>query len=199
GLLLARNDVLLFDEPTNHLDFETVESFGKALKAFHGTVFFISHDRTFVNMLATQIVEVSNGAVLRYPGDYEEYVYSMEARIREELSEDKPAKTKPAAHKKKAGLDRMVVKQLKAEMMQVNSNIRGIQARFERHKKEHTQIHQTFATDPSSWSIERNLRYEYLGKVIREEEDLWLELMEKAEALSKKIDACNGGASIPME
>ncbi|MDP8230019.1 MAG: ABC-F family ATP-binding cassette domain-containing protein, partial [Candidatus Gorgyraea atricola] len=61
SLLLSRNDVLLLDEPTNHLDFETVEAFGKALKAFNGTVFFISHDRTFVNMLATRIVEVKDG------------------------------------------------------------------------------------------------------------------------------------------
>ena len=82
---MAKSGILLFDEPTNHLDFETVEALGKALKAYNGTIFFISHDRTFVNMLATQIVEVKAGKVIRYPGNYEDYVYSMEQKVREEM------------------------------------------------------------------------------------------------------------------
>ncbi|MBI3268007.1 MAG: ABC-F family ATP-binding cassette domain-containing protein [Planctomycetes bacterium] len=74
GLLLAKSPVLLLDEPTNHLDFETVEALGEALKEFDGTLFFISHDRTFVNEIATGILEVKDGAVKRYLGTYEEYV-----------------------------------------------------------------------------------------------------------------------------
>ena len=77
GLLLMKCNALLLDEPTNHLDFETVEALGKALKDFAGTLFFISHDRTFVNLVATEILEVNNGAVLRYPGNYEDYVWHM--------------------------------------------------------------------------------------------------------------------------
>lgn len=85
GLLLTKSQVLLLDEPTNHLDFETVEALGGALKSFAGTLFFISHDRTFVNLVATQIVEVQNGSVRLYPGDYEEYVYHLESTLRREL------------------------------------------------------------------------------------------------------------------
>jgi len=85
GLLLAKSSVLLLDEPTNHLDFETVEALGAALRRYQGTLFFISHDRTFVNMVATQILEVKNGAVVQYAGSYADYVYHMETQVRREL------------------------------------------------------------------------------------------------------------------
>jgi ATP-binding cassette subfamily F protein 3 len=192
GLLLSKSDVLLMDEPTNHLDFETVEAFGRALKTFNGTVFFICHDRTFVNMLATCIVEVNNGAVLRYPGNYEEYVYNMETKVRQELggeveSKQKPkSKPQPKVHTFKRP-DRVLMKRLKAEKAQVESDIRGIQARCERHKREWEEIHQIFAADSASWSVERNARYEYLSKTIKEEEDIWLKLLEKSEELARRI------------
>ncbi len=87
GLLLGKNHALLLDEPTNHLDFETVEVLGRALKSFAGTLFFISHDRTFVNWVATKIVEVKDGSVRLYPGKYEEYVYHLEMIVRAELNQ----------------------------------------------------------------------------------------------------------------
>ena len=86
GLLLMKSSVLLLDEPTNHLDFETVEALGAALHQFKGTLFFISHDRTFVNMIATQILEVKEGKVLHYAGSYADYVYHLELQVRRELS-----------------------------------------------------------------------------------------------------------------
>jgi ATP-binding cassette subfamily F protein 3 len=61
GLLLAKYPVLLLDEPTNHLDFETVEALAAALRGYNGTLFFTSHDRTFVSLVATQIIEVRDG------------------------------------------------------------------------------------------------------------------------------------------
>jgi ATP-binding cassette subfamily F protein 3 len=85
GLLLAKSSVLLLDEPTNHLDFETVEALGTALRRYQGTLFFICHDRTFVNMVATQILEVKNGSVIHYAGSYADYVYHLELQVRREL------------------------------------------------------------------------------------------------------------------
>ncbi len=85
GMLLSKYDVLLLDEPTNHLDFETVEALAQALKKYHGTLFLISHDRTFVSVVATAIIEVKNGCVQLYPGTYEEYVYSLELAADQQL------------------------------------------------------------------------------------------------------------------
>ncbi len=81
GLLLTKSNVILLDEPSNHLDFETVEALGRALENFVGTVFFVSHNRTFVNSLASVIIEVKGGMVKKYPGTYEDYVYALEQSV----------------------------------------------------------------------------------------------------------------------
>jgi ATP-binding cassette, subfamily F, member 3 len=78
GLILSKVEVLLLDEPTNHLDFETVESMAQALSDFNGTVVVISHDRTFVNKIATEIWEVKDGLVKVVLGTFEDYVWTKE-------------------------------------------------------------------------------------------------------------------------
>lgn len=88
GLLISKCNVLLLDEPTNHLDFETVEALARGLKQYEGTVFFISHDRTFVNLIATEIVDVKDGKIAKYPGTYEEYVYVLESKAHALYSDD---------------------------------------------------------------------------------------------------------------
>jgi len=193
GLLLSKSHILLLDEPTNHLDFETVEALGTALKTFYGTVFFISHDRTFVNMLATQIIEISNGIVGRYPGRYEEYVYSLEMKVHNELVEDKDRKESvvPVEKSKLVSnnrIEREQIKKLKVERSKFNSRLRDFQAKLDRHKKEWEEIHKAFETDSSSWTKDSYLRYEYLGKAIKDDEDKCLGIMEKIENINKKID-----------
>jgi ATP-binding cassette subfamily F protein 3 len=73
-MLLRPSNLLLMDEPTNHLDLNSKEVLLDALKGFDGTVVFVSHDRYFVNALATRIVEVDGGCVENYFGDYEYYL-----------------------------------------------------------------------------------------------------------------------------
>ncbi len=73
-MLLRRSNLLLMDEPTNHLDLNSKEVLLDALKSFDGTVVFVSHDRYFVNALATRVVEVDGGGVENYFGDYEYYL-----------------------------------------------------------------------------------------------------------------------------
>lgn len=77
-ILLKRASILLLDEPTNHLDFFTVEALTQALKEYSGTVLLVSHDRGFVQRVATKIFEVHRGRVRVYPGSYEDYVWSLQ-------------------------------------------------------------------------------------------------------------------------
>lgn len=77
-LLLQRCPLLLLDEPTNHLDFDTVEALTEALRAYEGTVVVVSHDRSFISRVATQILEIDEGRARVYPGTYDEYVWSLE-------------------------------------------------------------------------------------------------------------------------
>lgn len=77
-MLLRPSNLLLMDEPTNHLDLFSKEVLLDALKGFDGTVVFVSHDRYFVNGLATRIVEVGEGKLSNYYGDYEYYLEKKE-------------------------------------------------------------------------------------------------------------------------
>lgn len=80
----ARGNLLILDEPTNHLDLPARESLEEALKAFEGTVIFVSHDRYFTEAVADRVVEISEGRINSYGGGYEGY-----KREKEKLAEEK--------------------------------------------------------------------------------------------------------------
>ncbi len=73
-LAVEHPNVLVLDEPTNHLDLEAIEALVKALRAFDGTLIFVSHDRWFVSSLANRIVEITATGINDYRGTYEEYL-----------------------------------------------------------------------------------------------------------------------------
>ncbi len=182
GLLLTKSEVLLLDEPTNHLDFETVEALGRALKTFQGTLFFISHDRTFVNLMASQIIEVQNGHVKLYPGIYEDYVYHLEQQLRDELKEDEPVGPPKKAEKPKLGYHEQ--KELNSQKRKLTTQLKKSDELLASMKKERGDIQEEFLRDASAWSRERNERFEELARLIEAEEARWLQLTEKLEALN---------------
>ena len=79
-MLLSPANTLLLDEPTNHLDIDSTNVLLDALADFDGTLVFVSHDRYFVDRLATTVIEVGHGAAVRYPGTYEEFRWSKAHR-----------------------------------------------------------------------------------------------------------------------
>ena len=90
-MLLRPSNLLLMDEPTNHLDLFSKEVLLDALKSFDGTVVFVSHDRYFVNGLATRIIEVEAGGVENYYGDYEYYLEKKEGAREAAAMNSRPA------------------------------------------------------------------------------------------------------------
>jgi ATP-binding cassette subfamily F protein 3 len=74
-MLLAPSNFLLLDEPTNHLDMRAKDVLLESLKAYTGTVVFVSHDRYFIDNLATRVFEIEDGHVHVYPGNYEDYLW----------------------------------------------------------------------------------------------------------------------------
>jgi ATP-binding cassette subfamily F protein 3 len=77
-MLLQPSNFLLLDEPTNHLDLRAKDVLLEALEKFTGTVVFVSHDRYFIDKLATRVFEVADGEVQVYPGNYEDYLWRKE-------------------------------------------------------------------------------------------------------------------------
>lgn len=76
-MLLRPSNLLLLDEPTNHLDLFTKDVLLDALQSFSGTLVFVSHDRYFVNALATRTVAVGGGRIVSYPGNYDDYLEKL--------------------------------------------------------------------------------------------------------------------------
>jgi ATP-binding cassette subfamily F protein 3 len=81
-LLLEPANFLLLDEPTNHLDMRAKDVLLEALQQYSGTVIFVSHDRYFLDQLATRVFEVAEGEVRIYPGNYEDYLWRIGAQTR---------------------------------------------------------------------------------------------------------------------
>jgi len=73
-ILVSPSNFLLLDEPTNHLDMRAKDVLLEALASYSGTVVFVSHDRYFIDRLATRVLEIENGAVTAYEGNYEDYL-----------------------------------------------------------------------------------------------------------------------------
>jgi ATP-binding cassette subfamily F protein 3 len=77
-ILVSPSNFLLLDEPTNHLDMRAKDVLLEAIESFSGTVIFVSHDRYFLDRLATRVLEVKDGGVVIYPGSFAEYVRDKE-------------------------------------------------------------------------------------------------------------------------
>src|SRR6478672_6806695 len=98
-MLLRPSNTLLLDEPTNHLDIDSKEVLLDALVDYGGTLIFVSHDRYFVEKLATKIIEVGNGGALVYPGTYKEFLWHKEHPGGHDAPKPKVAPPKPSQTK----------------------------------------------------------------------------------------------------
>jgi ATP-binding cassette subfamily F protein 3 len=85
-LLVMEPDLLLLDEPTNHLDLESLQWFQEFLRSYPGAIVIISHDREFLNQLVGSIVEIANAKLVRYRGNWDNYVEEKAAREVQQLS-----------------------------------------------------------------------------------------------------------------
>jgi ATP-binding cassette, subfamily F, member 3 len=102
-LLLHPANFLLLDEPTNHLDLRAKDVLLDALMEYTGTVVFVSHDRYFIDKLATRVFEIGDGRVEVYPGNYEDYLWRKQGgsakqneAIRQQLSKSEPVLETPS-------------------------------------------------------------------------------------------------------
>jgi ATP-binding cassette subfamily F protein 3 len=85
-ILVSPSNFLLLDEPTNHLDMRAKDVLLEAISGYSGTVVFVSHDRYFIDRLATRVLEIENGAITAYEGNYEDYLRHKEAMATEASS-----------------------------------------------------------------------------------------------------------------
>ena len=87
--LVAQPDLLLLDEPTNHLDAESIEWLEKFLVSFSGAVLFVTHDRYFLDRIATRIIEIDDARIYSHPGNYSDYLESKALRESVEMNTER--------------------------------------------------------------------------------------------------------------
>ncbi len=98
-LIQTKANILIFDEPTNHIDADTRNVLETALQEYKGTIIFVSHDRYFINKIATSVAELENGKITKYVGNFDEYRETKERirleKIRQEEEKNKPKINRP--------------------------------------------------------------------------------------------------------
>ncbi len=183
GLLLGSYNVLVLDEPGNHLDVDTVEALAEALLDYKGTVIFTSHDRHFMKRVATCIIEVRDGRVTNYRGDYAAYLYMVNKEIEDGERELATQLSKVPSNINKATkstpqLARRTEREVRKEM----SNVERTISRLDSEKRQvNGQLMQS--TDPTE-ALRLHNEVSALGTQLSAAEECWLKLQTELDAMT---------------
>ncbi|HTI51661.1 MAG TPA: ABC-F family ATP-binding cassette domain-containing protein [Planctomycetaceae bacterium] len=178
GLLLSQYNVLILDEPGNHLDVDTVEALAEALLEYKGTVIFTSHDRHFMKRVATCVIEVRDGRVTNYRGQYDAYLYAVNKEIEEgerelaaRMAKPPAGATAPKAARRPSGRNE---RELRKEIAAVERTI----ARLDDQKRQLSA--QLLETADAAEALRLHNEVTALATQLAEAEDRWCQLQEEA-------------------
>ncbi|QSB02857.1 ATP-binding cassette domain-containing protein [Methylomonas sp. EFPC1] len=132
--LVIEPEVLLLDEPTNHLDFESIVWLEEQILAFQGAVMFVTHDRAFLQKLATRIIDLDRGQLTSWAGNYQDYLTRKAAALEDEANQN-------AEFDKKLAKEEVWIRQgVKARRTRNEGRVRALkQLRAERSERRNTQ------------------------------------------------------------
>ncbi len=155
-------NLLILDEPTNHLDLPARESLEEALKAFDGTLLFVSHDRRFIEALATTVCCIEDGQLVRFNGGYEEYLMSKK---RPPMSEEKTPKKAAEGYRSK---------EERAREARIRTRTKEIETRLEAIEAEEEELNAALAEQAADYVKVRGIT-EKLEALRRESDALYAE------------------------
>ncbi|CAG5819429.1 ABC transporter ATP-binding protein [Streptococcus pneumoniae] len=180
-LLLAKfsmenNNFLILDEPTNHLDIDSKEVLENALIDFDGTLLFVSHDRYFINRVATHVLELSENGSTLYLGDYDYYV---EKKATAEMSQTEEASTSNQAKEASPVNDYQAQKESQKEVRKLMRQIESLEAEIEELESQSQAIsEQMLETNDADKLMELQAE---LDKISHRQEEAMLEWEELSE------------------
>ena len=183
-LMLSGANVLLLDEPTNHLDIPSREALENAIASFDGTVISVSHDRYFINKLATKIFRLTQTGVEKTDGTYDDYVSALEADLA------KAVQVKKAAPKIN---DYKLRKERESEINRLKGKIRRGEARIDELDGEISGLNAVLSTPEISSDYEKITEYtQKINALSAEQEQLmseWEEWNTRLSELTEETDA----------
>jgi ATP-binding cassette, subfamily F, member 3 len=177
-MLLAPSNFLLLDEPTNHLDMRAKDVLLESLRGYTGTVVFVSHDRYFIDNLATRVFEIEDGHVHVYPGNYEDYLWRKGGGASPVVAEVEaaPVPQPVAAAEPKKRVNPMKLEKLKTRLSAVEKRVAELES----------EIAQDEAALVDFKSAEETMRVaaalEVRRKELAQSEAEWEELSSEMEA-----------------
>ncbi len=142
-LQARRGNVLFLDEPTNHLDLPAREALEEALKAFDGTLLFVSHDRRFIEAIATRIACLEDGKIVLFNGGYEQYLQSKKDAPKKEAPKAEQAKEQGGGYRSRAE---------RAKETQKRTRIREIETRLENLEAEEESLNGELAANAADYT-----------------------------------------------
>lgn len=181
-LMLEKSNTLILDEPTNHLDLDSKEILENALDDFPGTILFVSHDRYFINRLATKVIELSEDGAVEYLGDYDYYIEKKieAAEIAAATMVEKRAK-EPAVKKEAAGKEfqrqerrlTRAIAEIEKKLEQFDTEINGLQEQLldPNIANDHVQL------------MDIQMQINEIQEMHDQQEEEWLNLQEELENL----------------
>ena len=175
-LSMENNNFLILDEPTNHLDIDSKEVLENALIDFDGTLLFVSHDRYFINRVATHVLELSENGSTLYLGDYDYYV---EKKAEVEMSQTEEASTSNQAKEASPVNDYQAQKESQKEVRKLMRQIESLEAEIEELESQSQAIsEQMLETNDAGKLMELQAE---LDKISHRQEEAMLEWEELSE------------------
>ena len=175
-LSMENNNFLILDEPTNHLDIDSKEVLENALIDFDGTLLFVSHDRYFINRVATHVLELSEKGSTLYLGDYDYYV---EKKAEVEMTQAEEASTSNQAKESSPVNDYQAQKESQKEVRKLMRQIENLEAEIEELESQSQAIsEQMLETNDAGKLMELQAE---LDKISHRQEEAMLEWEELSE------------------
>lgn len=175
-LSMENNNFLILDEPTNHLDIDSKEVLENALIDFDGTLLFVSHDRYFINRVATHVLELSENGSTLYLGDYDYYV---DKKAEMEVSQIEEASTSNQAKEVSSVNDYQAQKESQKEVRKLMRQIENLEAEIEELESQSQTIsEQMLETNDAEKLMELQVE---LDKISHRQEEAMLEWEELSE------------------
>jgi ATP-binding cassette, subfamily F, member 3 len=199
-MLIRPANFLLMDEPTNHLDINSREMLSDALDAYHGTLCFITHDRTVIRDIANKIIEICNGQAVVYQGNYDEYLDWKERQANPEVSEEAaPKRMTISADMSPKDIQRqrkIVEGELRNEYFRVSSPLKKRIGEIEKElalEEEEFKALETYFATPEAYGDSQDIttktkRHHELKNSISGLAEEWAELSNQSEEKAREFE-----------